>query len=77
MAMQSKTIGEMIAKQKALKEARLQADVSGKGGRYQVEQMNKEYDRLNNTLKEYGVKEQRVNETLLGKSRIYHRFATS
>lgn len=70
MAMQSKTIGEMIAKQKALKEARLQADVSGKGGRYQVEQMNKEYERLNNTLKEYGVKEQRVNETLLGKSRI-------
>ena len=70
MAMQSKTIGEMIAKQKALKEARLQADVSGKGGRYQVEQMNKEYERLNNTLKEYGVKEQRINETLLGKSRI-------
>lgn len=61
----------MIAKQKALKEARLQADVSGKGGRYQVEQMNKEYERLNNTLKEYGVKEQRVNETLLGKSRIF------
>ena len=27
-------------------------------------------ERLNNTLKEYGVKEQRINETLLGKSRI-------
>lgn len=70
MAMQSKTIGEMIAKQKALKEVRLQADVSSMGGRFQVEQINKEYGRLNNTLKEYGVKEQRVNETLLGKSRI-------
>ena len=70
MKMSSNTIGEMLAKQKALKEARLNESTTTNAGRKHIEYMNAEYKRLDATLKEYGVKEQRVNETLLGKTRI-------
>lgn len=70
MSMQSATIEQMIQKQKALVEARSKENVSTKQGRQNVADINAEYNRLNSRLQDFGVKQRRVNDQLLGQSRI-------
>ena len=70
MSMQSATIEQMIQKQKALVEARAKENVSTKQGRQNVADINAEYNRLNSRLQDFGVKQRRVNDQLLGQSRI-------
>ena len=68
--MQSATIEQMIQKQKALVEARAKENVATKQGRQNVADINAEYNRLNSRLQDFGVKQRRVNDQLLGQSRI-------
>lgn len=70
MAMQATTVEQIIAKMKALEQARLRENTTTAAGRKNIATMNAEYDKLNRKLQDLGIRQRNFNDGIVNMGRI-------
>jgi len=70
MAMQANSVQQIQMKMAAINQTRQRENTLTKEGKANISSLNAEYNRLNNSLKDLGVKQRNLNENILNMTRI-------
>jgi hypothetical protein len=70
MAMQANSVQQIQMKMAAINQTRQRENTLTKEGKANISSLNAEYNRLNNSLKDLGVKQRNLNENILNMARI-------